>query len=78
MPSKHFLVKDFLRLHHVNICYIQESKLSSIDSTIWRSIGGPRLDQFSFIPAVGSVGGIIIGWNNNLFEGKLRLKGLLV
>lgn len=33
------------------------------------------MDKFSFVPAIGSAGGIIIGWNNNLFEGNLKFKG---
>lgn len=75
MPSKRFLVKDFLQLHHADICCLKESKLSTIEPATWRSIGGPRLDKFCFVPAVGSAGGIIIGWNNILFEGKLKSKG---
>lgn len=75
MPSKHFLVRDFLELPHADICCLQESKLSTIDPATWRSIGGPRLDKFSFVPAIGSASGIIIGWNNNLFEGNLKFKG---
>lgn len=76
MPLKCFLVKDFLQLHHADICCLQKSKLSTIDLTTWRSIGGPRLDKFSFIPAIGSAGGIFIGWNNSLFDGKLIFKGM--
>lgn len=76
MPSKRFLVRDFLQLHHADICCLQESKLSSIDLATWRSIGGPRLDKFSFVPAIGSAGGIIIGWNSNLFIGILKHQGL--
>lgn len=75
MPSKWFLVKDFLQLHHADICCLQESKLSSINSITWKSIGGVRLDHFSFVPKIGSAGGIIIGWNNNLFIGNVRFKG---
>lgn len=61
MPSKRFLVKDFLQLHHAGICCLQESKLGVIDPSIWRPIGGARLDRFSSIPAIGTAAGIIIG-----------------
>ncbi|XP_039144849.1 uncharacterized protein LOC120282161 [Dioscorea cayenensis subsp. rotundata] len=39
--------------------------------SIWRSIGGSRLDHFAFLPAIGSAVGIIVGWNNLLFDGKV-------
>lgn len=76
MPSKGFLVKYFLQLHHVDICCTQESKLSTIDPTIWRSIGGSRLDHFTFTPTLGSARGIInFGWNASLFEGHMIHQG---
>lgn len=54
---------------------MQESKLGVIDLFIWRSIGRARLDRFSSIPAVGTAGGIIIGWNSILFDGKMLFTG---
>ncbi|KAH7682447.1 DNase I-like protein [Dioscorea alata] len=74
-PSKRFLVKDFLLLHHVDIVCLQESKLSLIGPATWRSIGGPKLDKFAFTPACGSAGAMIIGWNSNLVEGLLLSQG---
>ncbi|KAH7661183.1 Exodeoxyribonuclease III protein [Dioscorea alata] len=70
-PSKRFLVKDFLFLHHADIVCLQESKLSLIEPTTWRSIGGPKLDKFAFTPTCGFAGGMIIGWKSNLVEGHL-------
>ncbi|KAH7677392.1 DNase I-like protein, partial [Dioscorea alata] len=75
MPSKLYLVKDFLLLNHVDIYCIQESKLSLVDNSICRSIGGTRLDHYSYIPALGSAGGMIVGWNNILFEGHKIYQG---
>ncbi|KAH7677449.1 DNase I-like protein [Dioscorea alata] len=75
MSSKRFLVKDFLHLHHADICCLQETKLHAIDPQTWRAISGPRLDQFSFIPADGSAGGILIGWDRSLFTGKEIFRG---
>lgn len=78
-PSKRFLIKDFLNLHFADVCCLQESKLEAISPIIWREIGGGRLDQFEFLPARGSAGGIIVsgggiivGWNSVLFTGKLE------
>lgn len=71
LPSKRFLAKDFLFLHHADICCLQESKLSSVDLMIWRSIGGSRLKKFAFLPAIGTAGGIIIRWNSLSFDKKV-------
>lgn len=49
-PAKRFLVKDFLNLHFADICCLQESKLGVISNSMWREIGGYRLDQFAFVP----------------------------
>lgn len=61
LPFKCFLVKDFLHLHYMDIWCIQESKLNLVDPTIWCSFGGSYLDLFVFTPALGLVGGMIIG-----------------
>lgn len=39
---------------------------------MWPEIGGSRLDQFTYIPAKGSTGDIIIGWNNVLLIGRIE------
>ncbi|KAH7656136.1 Exodeoxyribonuclease III protein [Dioscorea alata] len=74
-PAKRFLVKDFLNLHITDVCCLQESKLEDIPAWTWKKIGGPRLDQFLFLPARGSTGGIIIGWNSTVVEGRLANLG---
>lgn len=53
-PEKCFLVRDFLNLHFVGVCCLQESKLEDISRIMWKEIGGPRLDQFAFLPSVGT------------------------
>lgn len=45
------------------------SKLEEISLASWREIGGHRLDNFCFVPARGSAGGIIIGWNSAILTG---------
>lgn len=76
LPSKRFLVKDFLQLHYADICCIQESKLSTVDPTIWRLVGGSCLDLFSYTPALGTAAGMIVGWNNSLVEGTITHQGI--
>lgn len=45
-PEKRFLLKDFLALHHAEVCCLQESKLEAISPIVWKEIGGSKLDQF--------------------------------
>lgn len=73
--SKCFLVKDFLNLHHSDVCCLQESKLDGISQATWREIGGCRIDHFACVPAVGSAGGIIIGWNSSVLSGRVLSVG---
>lgn len=42
---------------------------------MWREIGGGRFDQFAFVPAVGTAGGIIIGWNSGAQSGRSTYVG---
>lgn len=34
-PAKQFLVKDFLSLHFMGVCFLQESKLDEISTAMW-------------------------------------------
>lgn len=47
-----------------------------IDPSIWRSVGGSRLDHYLYSPALGSEGGMIIGWNSSLHVGVLKFQGI--
>ncbi|KAH7690436.1 DNase I-like protein [Dioscorea alata] len=70
-PAKWFLDKDFLSLHFADVCCLQESKLEGIPQAMWRAISRQRLNQLLFCPALGSAGGIIIGWNDACLNGRL-------
>lgn len=74
-PAKRFLVKDFLSLHHAEVCCLQESKLADLSLTTWREVGGSYLDQFVFAPAEGLAGGMIIGWNSATLAGTIEKVG---
>lgn len=55
---------------------MQESKLEVISGLKWKEISGSRLDQFAFLPSVGSSGGIIMGWNSVLLVGNEVRRGV--
>ena len=69
--SKRFLLKDFFQIHCADICCIQESKLTKLPQSIWREIGGTRLDKLAFIPSHGSAGGMIICWDGSLLKRRV-------
>ncbi|KAH7662798.1 DNase I-like protein [Dioscorea alata] len=75
-PAKRFLVRDFLNLHFVDVCCLQESKLDVLSQNLWREIGGTRLDKFAFVLAIGTAGGIIMGWNGGTFTGTIVQAGV--
>lgn len=69
-PAKRFLVKDFLNLHFVVVCYLQESKLELVSRALWGEIGGTHLDQCALVPAKSSSDGIIVDWNSVVLNGR--------
>lgn len=74
-PTKRFLLKDSLNLHFADVCCLQESKFEEISQAAWRVIGESKLDQFCYVPARGTAGGIVIGWNSVILTRKLVKKG---
>lgn len=75
--AKRFLVKDFLYLDFTNVCYLQESKLEVLSQGLWRGIGGPCIDQCTFLPTRGSADRVIISWNGSILSGRLVHGGIL-
>lgn len=71
--AKRFLAKDFLNLHYVDVCYLQESKLEEISPAFWQEISRHHI----FLHARSAAGGIIIGWNSLVLIGRLAQVGNL-
>ena len=51
-----------------HIACLQETKLQSLDSTLARFLGAYKLNQFTFKPAQGTKGGILILWNDSILD----------
>jgi hypothetical protein len=47
---------------------LQESKLGAISLQCAREILGQHLDSFHYLPASGTRGGIIVGWDSGQVE----------
>lgn len=49
--------------------------MECVSQALWREISGSQLDHFAFVPALSSVGGIIVGWNSSILDGKVLRVG---
>ncbi|KAG2577120.1 hypothetical protein PVAP13_6NG087545, partial [Panicum virgatum] len=56
------------------IMCIQETKRDSFDASYIRNFAPRRLDNFDFIPSIGSSGGMLILWNSSIFTGVVLEK----
>ncbi|KAK3224606.1 hypothetical protein Dsin_004468 [Dipteronia sinensis] len=67
-------VKKVVNKHRPSLMFIQETKLSSFDSKVIRSIDGSWLTRGLGVESVGSAGGLITLWNEDLFIAKACIK----
>src|SRR4051812_23689770 len=51
----------------VDICFIQETKLSSLDPQLVKELWGDNNVEWSFLDANGASGGILTMWKNDFF-----------
>jgi hypothetical protein len=57
-----------------SIVCLQETKKCDIDMKFIKNIAPRRLDQFAFVPADGTSGGLLVIWAGNLFVGEILLQ----
>jgi hypothetical protein len=53
------------------IFYIQEMKVQSFDHSLVRKMAPKRFKKLAFAPAEGASRGILMGWNDTLFQGQV-------
>ena len=68
MQEKRTGVKDFCCLNKIDIVCLQESKLERISDQIFRNGGENVLTDWCSLPAVGTAGGKLIGWNGTVWK----------
>lgn len=66
--DKSSLVRQTVVSCHPDILSFQETKLSSISSLKGREFLPARLRSFSFMPADGSAGGILLAWDQSIMD----------
>lgn len=67
-PARRGVVRSVIRSHNVAMACIQESKLEFVDLGIVQQCCGQEFNEFTFAPAVGTRGGIILAWKGDKFN----------
>jgi hypothetical protein len=55
----------------VRFSAFKKQKKESFDSAFIRNFAPRRFDKFIYAPSVGALGGLLVGWNGNLFDGSV-------
>lgn len=68
-PAKHRIVRDFLIHNNCCIIGLQETNLEKASLDILRSMsGGNNIDSWISCEALGTTGGILVGWRKRRFD----------
>lgn len=67
-PDKRVVVKNLIFQYNIDVVCLQESKLSHPSSSCLLALGSLRLKQWKVLSTSGSAGGILVGWNDNMFH----------
>jgi len=65
------LIRNKIDESNCEIFCFQETKKESFDSAFIRNFAPRRFDKFIYAPSVGALGGLLVGWNGNLFDGSV-------
>jgi mannosylglycoprotein endo-beta-mannosidase len=72
-------VHEFISLIKVNMVCLQETKLDAFDSFTFNQCLGPAFDEFCFLPAVETRGGILLAWDSSVVKlGRTSLDSFLL
>ena len=67
-PAKRDSVREFISNISANLVCIQETKMELVDRYVVSQCLGPAFDDFSFLPAVGTRGGILLAWDSTVLS----------
>ncbi|CAM0950375.1 unnamed protein product [Alopecurus aequalis] len=65
-PARRSVVRSVVVRHNVAVVCLQESKLAFVDAEIVSQCCGSLFTGFASVPAVGTRGGIIVAWREDL------------
>ena len=61
-------VKKILKDFNIDIALFQESKIENPNFRFFRRLGGFYIRHWVSLPAIGTSGGLLIGWRDNSFK----------
>jgi exonuclease III len=70
--NKCFAVRQKIEESCCSVFCIQETKLETVTALHLKKLAPKRFSNFAFSPSIGASGGILIGWNESLFQGTIR------
>jgi exonuclease III len=70
--SKCLVVRQKIEVSCCSIFYIQETKLEVITTLHLKNLASEHFNNFTFSPSRGASSGILIGWNESLFQGSVH------
>lgn len=66
--GRHLMVSNLISSNKLDFIGVVETKKSVFKENYLRSLGGNTPFSWEFLPSCGSVGGILIGFNADLFH----------
>ena len=64
-PDKRKVIKNFLKIHKVDLVCLQETKVQEMNIDMVRSLRVGRLLNWKALKVEGSAGGILLLWDNS-------------
>ena len=69
-PNRRSTIRETIAATPCHLVYLQETKLEQIDPSMATSLGGQRHKIFAQQPAIGTRGGILLLWDEDLVDVK--------
>ena len=69
-PKKWTAIKNKIEESHCAVLYLQETKRENFDSRYLLNFYPKKLNKFEYLPSVGASGGLLIAWNDSVFQGE--------
>lgn len=70
-PKKWTAIANKIEESQCSIICLQETKRETFDSTYIKKNYPKRVNKFEFLPSIGSSGGLLVAWSEQVFSGQL-------
>ena len=66
--GRKLMLSSFMRSYHLDFVGVIETKKESFEGSFLKSFTGNTPFSWNYLPAVGSAGGVLVGFNSDLFN----------